>query len=320
MSIDQHESFAGAYAAGLRAVLRDGREVAGVRDASSIGSGFGHDERATLELAPFHFRVRDPMRCLIDCRPRQPNMAYVVGQWIWVMAGSDELDRISYYNSRGRAFSDDGRRLPGAFGMRMRRSGGDQLERALDLLRRDPTSRRAIIMIAEPGDGRPPTRDWPCAVSFQLMVRDGALEAFTTMRSQSALMVLPYDAALFMTLHVWAAAVLGLPCGPHNWTASSFHVYADELELAEQVLADPPLARALASRVDDPQERLADLDAYECALRTAVTREHAPAGDVPLPASLADEDELHGAFAAVLRAYAERLERDASTLRGAARR
>ena len=34
------------------------------------------------------------------------------------------------------------------------------------------------------------------------------------MRSQSALMVLPYDAALFMAIHIWVAACLGGEPGP----------------------------------------------------------------------------------------------------------
>ncbi|HEY6763122.1 MAG TPA: thymidylate synthase [Baekduia sp.] len=304
MTVDQHDTFAAAYTAGLRALLAEGREVPGVNDGSSVGSQFGHATRATVELAPYTFTVCDPAACLLRSDLRQPSTAYIAGQWLWVMAGSDDLDRISFYNSRGRAFSEDGRRLSGAFGARMRRSAGDQLSRALDQLRADPASRRATIVFADPADSRQPTRDFPCALALQLLVRDGRLEVVTTMRSQSALMVLPYDAALFMGLHVWAAAALGIPAGPHHWVANSFHVYEDELELARRMADAPPAPARMPSRVANPEPTLQALEAYERQLRTVALSGSGRVGDVPLPSALIDATEFHGALAAVLQDHA----------------
>ena len=301
------ESFAAAYSASLASIFERGRVVAAVRDVSSVGSSFGHAERDTLELVAHSFSVADPASCLIECVERQPSVSFAVAQWLWVMAGSDELDRISFYNSHGRAFSDDGRSLSGAFGRRMRRSEGDQLARALELLRSDPTSRRAVVVIADGADGARPTRDFPCALAVQLLLRDGRLEAVTTMRSQSALMVLPYDAALFMAVQVWAAGALGVPAGPHHWFASSFHLYEDEFDLARRVLDDPPAPRSIPSRVVDPWVRLAALERYERELRGAVTAGVA-VGDGPPAGVLEDPSELHGAFAAVLLAHARERE------------
>jgi thymidylate synthase len=308
MSIEEHDTFAEAYVAGLEAIFDRGRAVNGVQDASSVGSSFGQRPRPTLELTSFAFRVRDPLSCLIDCVPRQTDLGYIAGQWLWVMAGSDSLDRISYYNSAGRPFSEDGRRLPGAFGARMRRNAGDQLLSVLDLLRRDPSSRRAVIVFAEAADARQPTRDFPCALATQLMIRGGRLEAVTTMRSQSALMVLPYDASLFMTLHVWTAAVLGIEPGPHHWVANSFHVYADEIDLAHEVLAHPPTPRSLPSRISDPESTLRVLEVFEESLRTAVATGTRLSATVPLPPVLGDEAEFHGWFAGALRVHARRRE------------
>src|SRR4051812_9107349 len=112
MHVDDHHTFAEAYVAGLRAVLEEGRGVEGVRDVSSVGSHFGSATRSTRELAPFCFTVRDPTACLIASDARRVHMGYIAGQWLWVMVGSDDLDRIAFYNSRGRAFSEDTLRTP----------------------------------------------------------------------------------------------------------------------------------------------------------------------------------------------------------------
>jgi thymidylate synthase len=228
------------------------------------------------------------------------------------MAGSDRLARISHYNSHGRAFSDDGRRLAAAFGARMRVRGGDQLQRVIGLLRRDPSSRRAQIVFAEPGDGREPSRDFPCATAIQFAIRDDRLEAVTTMRSQSALMVLPYDVSLMATLQVWIAALLGVAPGPHHWIANSFHIYADEIELAERVLAQPPESVSLPPVGSDPEGQLAALQSYERTLRETVVRGVRSVSEIELPRRLEDDQELHGHFAAVLQRHAIGREREAT--------
>jgi thymidylate synthase len=308
--IQEHDTFASAYVSGLEALLSRGAPVESVLDESSIGSEFGTRFRPTLELRPFAFRVRDPHACLIECERRQPDLGYTVGQWIWTMAGSDDVSQIAYYNRRGHMFSEDGARLAGAFGARMRRSAGDQLERTISLLRRDPGSRRAIIAIAEASDSRSPMLDHPCAIAVHFLLRERKLEAITTMRSQSALMVLPYDAALFMMLQVWIAAELGVECGSHTWIANSFHVYEDELPLAHEVRRHGVEPGRVPSRIATPPSgALERLLALEGELR-ALDGETQPE---PLPEELADPAEFHGALASVLVARAISRSRDPSS-------
>ena len=308
----EYASFAAAYVGGLRSLLDEGRRVAGVQEETSVGSSFGQAPRATLELGPHWFTIGAPHACLIAGGARETREDYIVGQWLWVMAGSDRLEQISYYNSHGRAFSDDGRRLSAAFGARMRVRGGDQLQRAIELLRRDPSSRRAQIVFAEPADGREPSRDFPCATAIQFAVREDRLEAVTTMRSQSALMVLPYDVSLMATLQVWIAALLGVAPGPHHWIANSFHIYADEIELAKAVLAQPPESVSLPPVGLEPERRLSALQSYERTLRETVVSGERSAAEIELPRWLQDDRELHGRFAAVLRRHASGREREAT--------
>jgi thymidylate synthase len=299
-----HETFADAYLSGLRAILKRGRRVGGVVDRTSVGSSFGEELRPTLEVGPHLFTIEDSTAALIEGGAREPSKGYIAGQWLWVMAGSDDLDRIAYYNGRGRAFSEDGNRLSGAFGARMRRSAGDQLGRTIGLLRRDPTTRRALIVFSEAADSRQPARDFPCAIGIQFLIRDGSLEAITTMRSQSALMVLPYDVSLMLALQLWVAAALELPPGRHHWVANSFHLYEDEIALARRVLEDPPRPRVLPCSGPEPERRLTVLQGYESDLCEALSS-RAPARLPQPPQLVAHPDELHGAVAVMLRQYGQ---------------
>lgn len=299
MRLSVYPDFGEAYAATLNELLNTGESVPTVRDEASVGSEFGHAARPTLELRPYGFRVADPSACLLVGSARQPNLIYAVAQFLWVMRGSDDLEEIAFYNARGRAFSDDGVRLNAAFGARIRRPD-DQLQAAIDLLLRDPATRRALVVIARAGDLIEPTRDYSCAQSLHLFVRAGHLEAMTTMRSQSAMMVLPYDAALFMTIQWWAAAVLGIPCGAHTWLASSLHMYEDEISLATEILADPPQSFRLPPTTQ-PERSIRHLQNVEADIRLAVLgKQHPHLHGL----DVAPLDAMHRAFARVLVANA----------------
>lgn len=299
--IREYDTFADAYVDGLGELLDCGNRVEPVLDESSVGSAFGTKFRPTIELRPFVFRVRDPSACLIACHPRQPHLDFIVGQWLWTMAGSDDLAQIAYYNQAGRMFSEDGSRLAGAFGARMRRNAGDQLERVIKLLSHDPGSRRAVIAISEAADSRTSMLDFPCASSLHFMIRDGELEMITTMRSQSALMVLPYDAALFMMLQMWVAAELEVDIGTHTWIANSFHVYEDELSLAKKVRSDgAEPGRVPIVAESNPARLLERLQSFERKLRLRDQKQSICAP----PPELDDPSEFHGSLAAVLFATA----------------
>jgi hypothetical protein len=94
----------------------------------------------------------------------------------------------------------------------------------------------------------------------------------TFMRSQSALMVLPYDVFLFASLQGLLASRLGVEVGTYTHISGSFHVYEDELEMASAVIAEDPTPIALLPFID-PVAALPSTLAREARVRQA-TREH----------------------------------------------
>jgi hypothetical protein len=86
------------------------------------------------------------------------------------------------------------------------------------------------------------------------------------MRSQSAALVLVYDAFLFATLQQLLAARLGVGLGPLHLAAGSFHIYEDEADLARRITVSPVQAVGF-SRMSPHRTDLSKLLDFERLVR-----------------------------------------------------
>lgn len=212
------------------ATLRDnGQRVPGVCDPTSVGSRFGTAPRATLELLAFSFTIEDPRARLIKSRARPLDVAFALSNVLWTLRGDRDAAPILFYNPRGGDFTVDGKHFAGALGSRLRPdTGKNQLAEVVRLLQEDSASRRAVILFFDAEDTRSRPRDTPCMISMHFMIREERLWCINSMRSQSALMVMPYDIFLLTMLQEIVSRRLGTECGPFVHVCNSFHVYEDE--------------------------------------------------------------------------------------------
>jgi thymidylate synthase len=228
-----------AWVSSLLQLFNFGKYVAGVRDTYSVGSAFGAKIRNTKELVFTSFSIDSPRERLILSKQRPIDLGYAVANIIWVLTGSDHADMISFYNPNGRRFSDDGKCLFSAPGARIFASSeGDQFEQAVARLKKDPTTRRAVIQIFSPADLFADSRDCSCLVSLQFILRENSLSCLAYMRSQSALMVMPYDIFLLSMIHEAVSICVGVEPGAYHHLCGSLHYYDDEEELVRAVLEE----------------------------------------------------------------------------------
>lgn len=225
----------------LAAILNRGESVAPVTDRHSIGSNFGTIETGTRELLGHQFAVNSPRCRLVHSKYRHLNIGHAVAQLFWLLSGSKDARLIGFYHRFGLKFSESDNRIPGAPGSRVFESRfGDQLEHAFERLRRDQSSRRAVVQFFDAEDATTDRRDVPCFSALQFMVRRNKLVAIATMRSQSVLRVLPYDLFLLTMLQEIVASRLELDVGPYiHWMASA-HLYESDLEISRQVIQERP--------------------------------------------------------------------------------
>lgn len=255
-----------SYSASM--LIAEGRSVPGVQDPLSVGSSFGETSRPTKEIVGFTFTLTEPTAVLID-RPSKPiNVAFAFANILWAVSGSDRVQDIAFWNPRAHNFSDDNERINSALGPRIFPS---QFYSAISRLREDRSSRRAFLPLISPSDVTAATRDVPCSIGLHLMIRDSVLIAVAMMRSQSALMVLPYDVPLLAAVQCIAAAELDVPPGPFTHISSSLHFYEDELDIARPV-ADGEVASVSVPELPKLNE-MKDLALFESQLREASQHE-----------------------------------------------
>jgi thymidylate synthase len=232
-----YESLSAAYRSGLAAVLEAGQAVPSVRGAKSKASNFGQADRPWIDIIGHQVCVQNRAPEVVTPGRLKTHVPYLLGLLAWTLDGRDDLSTLEYYRVSARDFSDDGATMCGAFGHRM--FGGDnQFKAVLERLRSDPASRRAFVPIIAASDNLLETLEYPCAAGVQLFVRDRTLHWLTVMRAQQALTVAPYDLSLFGILHHFVAAELGLDVGLYRHFAGTFHIYANEVDIATQIAGE----------------------------------------------------------------------------------
>lgn len=194
----------------------------------------------TRELAPFSFAIADPRCRYVSVPARRWSIAYAIGEFAWHLRGSDSTEEIAFYAPRWRRIAGGRPTITGSsYGAKVfgRRDGlPSQWDRALALLRRDTASRRAVIYLSSPdADQLDPEADIACALSLQLILREGRLDAVCTMRSNDAVLGLPYDVFLFTMLQEMAAVELGCELGRYYHQAGSMHLYDAQIGLAQRI-------------------------------------------------------------------------------------
>ena len=123
-----------------------------------------------------------------------------LGELCWYLAGTNEVEFISYYIPQYRREAEEGR-VFGGYGPRLSAwKGIDQLSNVLALLRRNPGSRKAVIQLFDSTDIVEDHKDVPCTCTLQFLVRKDQLHALTCMRSNDAYFGLPHDIFCFTML------------------------------------------------------------------------------------------------------------------------
>lgn len=252
----------------LKDVLASGQKVTGGKSLS-VGSN-----QTTYEILNYSFCLPNPRDRLLFHPRRRLNLTAAIGRFTWMMSGSNLLSGIEFYDPKARDFSDDGVTVPGSSdGARLLRprSGPNQIENVIELLKNDHSTRRAAVAIYAAEDAGRESRDIPCTMGLVFNIRLGGLHATTIMRSNNAVRVLPYDVFLFSLVAELVASAAGVPLSSYNHFAVSMHVYEKDVSLVREILVQPPLERKImaAMPIWTAMEEVRRLVAFENELRSS---------------------------------------------------
>src|ERR1035437_3870082 len=179
----------------------------------------------TKELMNVTICVHHGLKNILVNEKRDLNYRFMIAEWLWIQAGLNEVELIATYNSVMRKFSDDGYILSGAYGPRLQ----PQMDYILKTLTKSD-SRQAVATIWTPSPLD--SRDVPCTISLQWLIRDDKLHVTVNMRSSDAWLGIPYDFFTFSQLTNYVAMQLGLPVGMVTMNLASSHLYEPQWNLA----------------------------------------------------------------------------------------
>ncbi len=115
----------------------------------------------------------------------------------------------------------------------------DQIARAVELLRRDPSSRRNLVSAWNVGElGNMALA--PCHLLFQLYVAGGRLSLQVYQRSCDFFLGVPFNIASYALLTHMFAQQCDLEPGELVWTGGDCHLYLNHLEQADLQLSRTP--------------------------------------------------------------------------------
>jgi thymidylate synthase len=171
----------------------------------------------------------------------------VVHELLWFLSGDTN---VRYLREHGVTIWDewadaDGELGPvyGAQWRKWKAADGreiDQIARAIDLVKRDPNSRRIIVNAWNVGELEHMALT-PCHALFQFYVADGRLSCQLYQRSADIFLGVPFNIASYSLLTHMMAQQCDLEPGEFIWTGGDCHLYVNHLEQARLQLSREPL-------------------------------------------------------------------------------
>ena len=222
-----------AYLELLRQVLDTGIDR-GDRTGTGTRSVFGTQLRMNLSegfplLTTKRMHLRSIICELLWFLRGQTNIRFLHerGVTIWDEWADSDGELGPIYGRQWRAWDDGRGHLT------------DQIAVALDLIRRDPDSRRILVSAWNVGQ-LPDMALPPCHVLFQFYVAAGRLSCLVYQRSCDMFLGVPFNLASYALLTMLMARACGLAEGDLIWTGGDTHLYHNHFEQARTQLSRSP--------------------------------------------------------------------------------
>jgi thymidylate synthase len=171
----------------------------------------------------------------------------IVHELLWFLRGESN---VAYLREHGVTIWDEWADADGELGpvygvqwRHWRAADGrtiDQISAAVDLLRRDPHSRRIVVSAWNVGELDRMALT-PCHALFQFFVADGRLSCQLYQRSADIFLGVPFNIASYALLTHMMAEQTGFEVGEFVWTGGDCHLYSNHLEQARLQLGRAPL-------------------------------------------------------------------------------
>jgi thymidylate synthase len=174
---------------------------------------------------------KNPRGRVLFNKDRRANPFFHLFESLWMLEGRQDLKFLIYFNKKMAEYSDDGEMIRGsAYGYRWRNYfNKDQLQTAIEMLKKSPDTRRVVISHWDPeedlgGD----SKDLPCNTQIYVSIQNRKLDLTVVNRSNDMIYgAYGSNAVHFSILQEYLAAHLGIDVGTYYQFSNNMHVYVD---------------------------------------------------------------------------------------------
>jgi thymidylate synthase len=206
------------------------------------------DRTGTGTLSAFAYQMRFDLAAGFPLvTTKKIHLPAVIYELLWFLRGDTNVAWLREHGiSIWDEWADEHGELGPVYGRQWRAwqtaDGGsiDQISQALELLRRDPDSRRIMVSAWNVGE-LARMHLLPCHVLFQFHVAAGRLSCQLYQRSADVFLGVPFNIASYALLTHMFAQQCDLAPGEFIWTGGDCHLYLNHLEQADLQLARTPL-------------------------------------------------------------------------------
>jgi thymidylate synthase len=206
------------------------------------------DRTGTGTLSVFGYQMRfDLAQGFPLLTTKKLHLKSIVHELLWFLKGDTN---VRYLHEHGVSiwdeWADERGELGPIYGRQWRAWPGpdgrpiDQISRSIDLIRRNPDSRRIVVNAWNVGELEQMALT-PCHALFQFWVGDGKLSCQLYQRSADVFLGVPFNIASYAMLTHMFAQQCELAAGDFIWTGGDCHLYLNHLEQADEQLQRVPL-------------------------------------------------------------------------------
>lgn len=245
-----------------------------VMDVNVRGIVQSSQHGTTIEYPdPVSVCYMNPLERVLFDPVRDANPFFQLFEALWILAGRKDVAFLTKFNQNMVNYSDDGETYFGAYGFRLK-DGADQIAKAIERLKDDPTDRQVVLTIRAPYDLWYRGKDTPCNMMIACKIRNEALNIHVFNRSNDLIWgMMGTNVVQFSMLHEYMANKVGVRVGTYHQTTDSMHVYDNEKWVSlkdmsivaydpyEQGLVEPfPLGADMPGWDEDLKELFARFD------------------------------------------------------------
>lgn len=166
---------------------------------------------------------------------------FFCAETVWFVAGHKHAGFLQKFTKGWDSFLEEDGTVQTAYGYRWRHHfGRDQLTELVEHLREEPTSRQGVVLMwdaADDGLRHPKKKNVPCPFSWTANIIGDKLNLHLIIRSNDMVLGNPNDIADFALLQAMIAQELGVAIGKLTVSISHAHIYENQFEQVEDLLA-----------------------------------------------------------------------------------